>query len=89
MSYWDKYRSDDPRRIPPLEALALGAPVALANATCPMLLQIADKGFKKAIEENPYLRAGMTCYDGKLTLKETALKQNCPWTDAEDLIKVW
>mgnify|MGYP000520842137 CR=1 FL=1 len=20
MSYWDKYRSDDPRRIPPLEA---------------------------------------------------------------------
>ena len=31
----------------------------------------------------------MTCYDGKLTLKETALKQNRPWTDAEDLIKVW
>ena len=70
-------------------AFAQTASITLANATCPMLLQIADKGFKKAIEENPYLRAGMTCYDGKLTLKETALKQNRPWTDAEDLIKVW
>ena len=70
-------------------AFAQTASITLANATCPMLLQVADKGFKKAIEENPYLRAGMTCYDGKLTLKETALKQNRPWTDAEDLIKVW
>lgn len=70
-------------------AFAQTASITLANATCPMLLQVADKGFKKAIEENPYLRAGMTCYDGKLTLKETALKQNRPWTDAEELIKVW
>ena len=70
-------------------AFAQTASITLANATCPMLLQIADKGFKKAIEENPYLRAGVTCYGGKLTLKETALKQNRHWTDAEDLIKVW
>ena len=49
MSYWDKYRSDDPRRIPPLEALALGcyfaeltetvtAPEVPAGALLPHLL---------------------------------------------------
>ena len=27
--------------------------------------------------------------DGKLTLKETALKQNREWTDADELVKVW
>ena len=63
--------------------------VTLANATLPYLLQMADKGFKKAIEDNPLLRKGMTCCEGKLTLKETALKQNREWTDADELIKVW
>lgn len=63
--------------------------VTLANATLPYLLQMADKGFKKAMEDNALLRKGMTCFDGKLTLKETALKQNRPWTDANELIKIW
>lgn len=70
-------------------AFAQTASVTLANATLPYLLQMADKGFKKAMEDNPLLRKGMTCYGGKLTLKETALKQNREWTDAEELIKVW
>ncbi len=70
-------------------AFSQTASVTLANTTLPYLLQMADKGFKKAIEENPYLRKGMTCYDGKLTLQETALKQGRQWTDAEELIKVW
>ncbi|MBQ2218994.1 MAG: hypothetical protein II418_08640 [Firmicutes bacterium] len=54
-----------------------------------MLLAIADKGPKKAIEEDQYLRAGLSCWGGYLTLKETALKQNRPWTDANELIKTW
>ncbi len=70
-------------------AFAQTASVTLANATLPMLLAIADKGVKKAIEDDPYLRAGLTCWGGKLTLKETALKQNRPWTDANELIKTW
>ena len=65
------------------------ASTTLANATLPFLLQLADKGFKKAIEENVHLRAGMTCWGGKLTLRETALKQNREWTDAEELVKSW
>ena len=70
-------------------AFSQTASVTLANATLPYLLQMADKGFKKAMEDNRLLRLGMTCYDGKLTLKETALKQNREWTDADELVKVW
>ena len=70
-------------------AFAQTASVTLANATLPMLLAIADKGPKKAIEEDQYLRAGLSCWGGYLTLKETALKQNRPWTDANELIKTW
>ncbi len=65
------------------------ASVTLANATLPYLLQLADKGFKRAIAENKYLRAGMTCWGGKLTLRETALKQGREWTDPEELVKGW
>ena len=70
-------------------AFAQTASITLANATLPYLLQMADKGFKKAIEDNHLLRLGMTCWGGKLTLRETALKQNREWTNAEELIKVW
>ena len=63
--------------------------ILMLIATLPYLLQMADKGFKKAMEDNRLLRLGMTCYDGKLTLKETALKQNREWTDADELDKVW
>ena len=70
-------------------AFSRTASVTLANATLPYVLQIADKGFKKAMEDNHLLRKGMTCYGGKLTLKETALKQDRVWTDPNELIKVW
>lgn len=70
-------------------AFAQTASTTLANATLPFVLELAGKGFKKAIEENRFLRDGMTCWGGKLTLKETALKQNREWTDANELIKSW
>ena len=70
-------------------AFSRTASVTLANATLPYVLQVADKGFKKAMEDNRLLRKGMTCYEGKLTLKETALKQNRVWTDADELVKTW
>ncbi len=70
-------------------AFSQTASITLANATLPYLLQMADKGFKKAIKDDPLLRKGMTCYDGKLTLRETALKQDRLWTDPETLVKAW
>ena len=67
-------------------AFARTASTMLSNATLPFLLQIADKGVEKALKDNVHLRKGLTAYDGKLTLKETALKQNRELTDVEALV---
>ncbi|MGQ9647640.1 MAG: alanine dehydrogenase [Thermodesulfobacteriota bacterium] len=40
--------------------------LALTNATLPYILQIADKGYEKAMEENPVLRRGLNLIDGQL-----------------------
>jgi alanine dehydrogenase len=37
---------------------------ALTNATFPYVLQIADKGYEKAMEENEALRKGLNLIDG-------------------------
>jgi alanine dehydrogenase len=39
---------------------------ALTNATFPYVLQIADKGYEKAFEENEVLRKGLNLIDGKV-----------------------
>ena len=67
-------------------AFARSDSILLATATLPYLLAIAGKGPLQAIRDDRHLRDGLTCMDGKLTLKETALKQNRPWTDAETLL---
>jgi len=39
---------------------------ALTNATFPYVLQMADKGYEKAMEENETLRKGLNLIDGKV-----------------------
>jgi len=68
-------------------AFARTASILLSNATLPHLLKIADKGVKTALKDDINLRRGLTAYNGMLTLKETALKQNRPLTDVEELVK--
>ena len=45
---------------------------ALSNATLPYALQIADKGWKKAVRENPDLVPGVNMVNGDITLKPVA-----------------
>jgi alanine dehydrogenase len=45
---------------------------ALTNATFPYVLQIADKGFEKAMEENEALRRGLNLIDGKVVYQAVA-----------------
>ncbi len=67
-------------------AFAKTASEMLASATLPIVLEIAEKGVEKALKDNKYMmRTGLTCYDGKLTLAETAVKQNRPLTDVNEL----
>ncbi len=41
--------------------------LALTNATLPYALELADKGYKKAAQENPELAKGINVIAGKIT----------------------
>jgi alanine dehydrogenase len=41
--------------------------LALTNATLPYAVQLANKGWKKALKDNLALRKGLNMYDGKVT----------------------
>jgi alanine dehydrogenase len=45
---------------------------ALTNATFPYVLQIADKGYERALEENEALRKGLNLFDGKVVCQGVA-----------------
>ncbi|MGD0917007.1 MAG: alanine dehydrogenase [Thermodesulfobacteriota bacterium] len=45
---------------------------ALTNATFPYVLQIADKGYERALEENEALRRGLNLIDGKVVCEGVA-----------------
>ena len=62
---------------------------AMASCTAPILpflKEIAVKGVVQTLKDNKYLRTGLSTYNGKLTLLETALKQNRPHTPAEEAL---
>lgn len=46
--------------------------LALTNATLPYILQIANKGYKRATEENPGLKAGLNIVEGKIVYQPVA-----------------
>lgn len=46
--------------------------IALTNATLPYALQIADKGWQKAMRENPEIKLGANVIRGKITYRAVA-----------------
>jgi alanine dehydrogenase len=46
--------------------------VALNNATLPFVLALADKGWKKALMDDPHLRNGLNVHAGQVTYKAVA-----------------
>jgi alanine dehydrogenase len=52
---------------------------ALTNATFPYVLQIADKGYGKAMEENAALRKGLNLIDGKVVYQAVAESFGLPF----------
>jgi alanine dehydrogenase len=53
-------------------AVAITSTGALTNATFPYALQIADKGYRKAAEENPEIARGISMIEGRLTCPAVA-----------------
>ncbi|HVN71126.1 MAG TPA: alanine dehydrogenase [Desulfomonilia bacterium] len=45
---------------------------ALTNATTPYIVELADKGYERALKENPSLHKGLNVYRGLLTNSEVA-----------------
>ncbi len=67
-------------------AVARTSTLALTNATLPYALQIADKGWKKAVQENEALKKGVNVVDGNITFKGVADAWNLAYTDVNELI---
>lgn len=63
------------------------ATFALANATLPYALQLANKGWKKALQDNASLAKGLNVVDGKVTFKAVADYQSLPYTPTEELLR--
>ncbi len=59
---------------------------ALNNATLPFVLALADKGWKRALAEDPHLRNGLNVARGKVTHPEVAAALNAPYFPAEEAI---
>jgi alanine dehydrogenase len=66
-------------------AVARTSTFALNNATLPFVLALADKGWRRAIADDPHLRNGLNVHAGKLTCKPVAEAQGLGYTAPEQL----
>ncbi|MEI3598409.1 MULTISPECIES: alanine dehydrogenase [unclassified Oceanobacillus] len=62
------------------------ATIALSNVTVPYAIQIANKGYKKALLDNPSLLKGLNTLDGKVTYQAVAETFDLPFEDAIGLL---
>lgn len=67
-------------------AVARTSTFALNNATLPFVLAIANKGWRTALAQDPYLLAGLNVCDGKITCRPVAEAQGLEYTPAQDMI---
>ena len=61
--------------------------LALTNATLPYAVEIANKGWKKAMQENPEIRYGANVVKGKVTYEGVAEAFGLKYTSIDTLIK--
>ena len=67
-------------------AVAKTSTIALTNATLPYVVEIANRGWKKAIEENPEIGFGANVVHGKVTYKAVADAFGLECTPIDELI---
>jgi alanine dehydrogenase len=61
--------------------------LALTNATLPYAVEIADKGWKKAMKQNPEIKLGANVVKGKVTYKGVAEAFGLKYTSINTLLK--
>ncbi|HYQ39497.1 MAG TPA: alanine dehydrogenase [Pseudomonas sp.] len=66
--------------------VARTATLALNNATLPCVIELAGKGTRRALEEDPHLRAGLNVAAGNLSNASVAAAHRLPWVAPEELL---
>jgi alanine dehydrogenase len=61
--------------------------IALTNATLPYVLEIADKGWQRAMRENPEIKRGANVVNGQVTYQGVAEAFGLEYTPIEELLK--
>lgn len=69
-------------------AVARTSTIALTNVTLPYALQIANKGYEKAVIENDALAKGVNTVNGKVTYEAVANAHNIPYTPLNEVLTV-
>jgi alanine dehydrogenase len=69
-------------------AVARTSTFALNNATVPFVLALADKGWRRAMADDPNLRNGLNVHDGRITCKAVAEALKLPYTHADHAIRI-
>lgn len=59
---------------------------ALTNATLPYALEIADKGYRRAAQENPEIAKGINILEGKITYKGVAEAFDLPYHPLDSVL---
>jgi alanine dehydrogenase len=67
-------------------AVARTSTVALNNATLPFVLAIADRGWRRALSEDPHLRDGLNVCGGRVTHPAVARDLDLPLTARERVL---
>ncbi len=67
-------------------AVARTSTFALNNATIGHALALADKGWKRALGDNPHLRAGLNVAHGHVTCEPVARDLGYDWVPADSLL---
>ena len=60
--------------------------LALTNATLPYAVQLANKGWKKALRDNPALLKGLNIAEGRVTYAAVAEAFGLPYTDPASFV---
>jgi alanine dehydrogenase len=67
-------------------AVARTSTVALTNATLPYAVEIANKGWKKAMQENNEIKLGANVIDGRITYKAVAEAFDLEYTPVDKFL---
>ena len=68
-------------------AVARTSTFALSNVTTSFVLALADKGWRRALSEDPHLRDGLNVHDGHITYRAVATALDLPYMHADQALR--